>query len=262
MRRQSPLNTPVASVCDEVTVYLMGNFAQCDFSKRIEIPLAEPVGFGLLHLFRLVDVAPLQAMNQGAGRDIHHNHLVRATQNGVRHGFTNADARHLINRIVERFQMLDVHGGQHVDSRIQNCLHILPPFFTLRTGDICVSQFIHNDRMGDANQNGVRIHLLEYRSFIFDFAARNDGKIALLLLGSFAPVRFEIADNDILPALLSAIRLLKHLECFAHSCGKSHEYFQASAPGLLLLPICLHEQFFGRETASFFIHPRASKRPL
>ncbi|MNE19433.1 hypothetical protein D3C80_1125130 [compost metagenome] len=78
----------------------------------------------------------------------------------IGHRFTYPHAGHAADHVVQAFQMLDIDGGQHVDTGVQQLFHILPALRMARTVGVTVRQLIHQDQCRVACQRGIEIKFL------------------------------------------------------------------------------------------------------
>jgi hypothetical protein len=79
-----------------------------------------------------------------------------------------------------------------------------------------------------ARKNGIHVHLLKNRAFVFDFAARNGFQLRREFLNAFAAMGFNDADNYILTAIVATDGLTEHAVGFADTRGIAEEKFEHS----------------------------------
>ena len=72
------------------------------------------------------------------------------------------------------------------------------------------------------------VHLLENGVPVLNFATRNELEIAHLLAGLLAPVRLQVADNDIAPVICLGSPLLQHPIRLADARGHPEEYLEVA----------------------------------
>ena len=106
---------------DTICRAAQGQLAQCQ-----QIALAKEVARGPLGLLQRIDLARLEALEQLLGRDIDDDDLVGIVKDMVGHGLMDLYAHNAAHHIVEAFQVLNVERGPHLDTRLQQLLHILP----------------------------------------------------------------------------------------------------------------------------------------
>ena len=94
--------------------------------------------------------------------------------------------------------MLDVDGGDHVDSRAKDLQHILPAFVVpAGSRHIRVRKLVDERDFGPSSQDRVEIHLLQAASPVLDFHAGDDLQAVDQRLGVRPPVRLDVPDDDI-----------------------------------------------------------------
>ena len=133
----------------------------------------EEVGERRLDAFGRVDLAFLQPAAQVFGRDVHVDDLVGLGHHAIRYAFAHLDAGDPLDGVVQALQVLDVQGGNDVDSGCQDLLHILEPLGIAAAGDIRVRQLIHQHHCGFAGEDRVQIHLLDLDATINQSPARD-----------------------------------------------------------------------------------------
>ena len=183
----------------------------------------------LLRLFLRIHDASRQPVQKRARRQIHHHHLVGLLHHPIRDRFAHANSGDLPDLIVQALQVLDVHGGEHVDAGVQQKLHILPAFQPVGARHIGVRELIHHANLRMAAQDRVRIHLLKESPAIVDLAPRNNLQTLRLCDGVLAAVRLEIADHHVVPLALQLLRFFQHLIGLADAGGIAQKDLEFSA---------------------------------
>src|SRR6185437_10593370 len=107
------------------------------------------------------DVAVRHPAPQRFRRHVDQLDLVGGPDHGVGDGLALRHAGDLLDHVVERFQVLDVDGGDDVDAGVQQVLHVLPALGVPGTGDVGVRQLIDERDLGPAGEDGVEVHLFE-----------------------------------------------------------------------------------------------------
>ena len=207
--------------------------------QRDQSLFAKEVLQSALGLLALVHHASLEPIQQGARREVHHHHFIRLLHHPVRDRLADPNAADLPDLIVQAFQMLDVHGGQNVDTGGQQHLHVLPALGALGAGNIGVRKLIHDADLRMPRQDGLRIHLLKERAAILDLLPGNDLQAFGFRDRLLAAVRLEIADHDVDAGSLQLLSLFQHLVGLADAGGIAHEDLQF--PALLFRHLLLGE---------------------
>ena len=76
--------------------------------------------------------------------------------------------------------MLDIHRGDHVDSRREQFLDVLVALLMLGAGDVGVREFVDQRDLRLARQDSVDIHLFHRHAAVIEPAARDHLKVPLL----------------------------------------------------------------------------------
>lgn len=95
--------------------------------------------------------------------------------------------------------MLHVHGGEHVDTGVQQLFYILPAFRVTRTLGVAVRQFVHQHQRRMARQRGIEIKLLHQPAAILDTLFRQHVQPGQQRGGFAAPVGFDYANQHVQP---------------------------------------------------------------
>ena len=122
--------------------------------------------------------------------------------------------------------MLDVEGGDDVDTGVEHFDHILPALEMARARHIGVSQLIDQRQLRPAGEHGVEIELVEILAAIGDGLARQNLEAGHQPFGLGAPMRLDQADNDIDALARTYRRLLQHGVGLAHPGRGTEENLQ------------------------------------
>ena len=101
---------------EQLLVDPLGGAAQSELAQRRQIGGRKEMLERALGLFRHIDLAFLEALDQVVGRQIDDLDGVGAVEHGVGHGFAHAHMGDLRDNVVEAFDVLDIDGGIDVDA--------------------------------------------------------------------------------------------------------------------------------------------------
>ena len=152
-----------------------------------------------------------------SGVRVDHHHFVDSLQHPIRHRFPHLDPRDSLHRRGHALQMLNVHGGENVDPRIEQLEYVFIAFAMLAAFDVGVRQFVHQRDAGLARENGVHVHLFEERAFILDRFARHHFQIRDQFPDRLSSVGFHDSDHHIFAASVPPDRLGEHGVGLAHA---------------------------------------------
>ena len=139
---------PVQTLLDPV-----GHPQQGKFAQRRQVALAEVVAQRGVDPVRRVDVAVRHPPAQRLRGHVHQFDLLGGPDHLVRHGLGLLDAGDGGDHVVQRFQVLHVHRGDHVDARGEQLIDVLPTLLVAATGRVGVRQLVHQRHVGVSVQD-------------------------------------------------------------------------------------------------------------
>ena len=140
---------------------LLGHLAQRDLAQRREVLDAEEAVERGIDALGLVDLAGAQAGEQGLGAEVDEHHLVGAAEHRVGHRLAHARAAELGDLVVERLEVLDVDGREHVDAGVEQVLDVLVALLVLEARCVGVGQLVDQRDLRRAPQDGGEVHVGE-----------------------------------------------------------------------------------------------------
>ena len=123
--------------------------------------------------------------------------LVRRPHHRVRDRLLLLDAGDLLDHVVHRLEVLDVHGRDHVDPGPQQLLDVLPALLVAGAGDVRVGELVDERDRRLAGQDRVDVHLLEGRVPVLDAVPGDDLEVADLRGGVRPAVGLDEPDDDV-----------------------------------------------------------------
>jgi hypothetical protein len=99
------------------------------------------------------------------------------------------------HHVVEAFDVLDVQGRINVDTGAEQLLDIHVPLRVPASRGIGVGEFVDQNELRPAVEDGIEVHLFERMPFVLDASARNDFEAVQQRLGLFSTMRLHDADN-------------------------------------------------------------------
>ena len=148
---------PVQALLDPV-----GDPEQRQLAQRGEVALPEVVAQRGVDPFGRVDVPVRHPPAQRLRGHVDQFDLFGGPDHLVRHGLGLLDAGDRGDHVVEGFQVLDVHRGDHVDAGVQQLFDVLPPLVVRGAGGVGVRQFVDQRDLRVPGQHGVGVHLGEF----------------------------------------------------------------------------------------------------
>jgi hypothetical protein len=153
-----PLLGPSQLRPEQVTLLLLGHLAQGKGAQRGQVVGPEEVHQGRSHLVGRVDPPLGDPLTQGVGRQVDQHHLVGVVQQPVREGLPDPHPGEVLHLVVEALQVLDVHGGEHVDAGVEQLLDVLPAFGVPAAGVVGVGQLVDQAQLGQPLQQPAGVH--------------------------------------------------------------------------------------------------------
>ena len=118
--------------------------------------------------------------------------------------------------------MLDVDGRHDVDAGVEQLKDIFVALAIFAAGNVGVGEFVDDNGVGMAGDDGVDVHLLQVDATIRDNALRDDFEVADAGLGFGTAVGFNKADDDIDGLLVDhAIGVVDHVIGFADAGSRT-----------------------------------------
>ena len=150
-----------------------------------------------------------------AGLELLHSHIdvhdfIRTIEERIGNRLAHADTRDATDRIVQRFEMLDIHGGEHTDAGNEQVEHVLVALLAPTARGIGVGELVDDAHLWLACEDRVDIHLFEHDAAVLDLAFRNDLEVAYLRVGVGAPVGLDEPDDDVNALAAEGVRILEH----------------------------------------------------
>ena len=122
--------------------------------------------------------------------------------------------------------MLDIDRGVDVDAATHQLFDVEIALRMAAAFDVGMREFIDQNDLRPAGDDGVEVHLLEPLSFVFHAPAWDDFQAFQERFRLPAAVSLHDTDDDIVPVLLAGTGLLQHLVGLAHAGSRTHEDFE------------------------------------
>ena len=160
-------------VGEELGVDPLRRAAERELAQRGEVAGGEVVRERAAGGLADVDLAVLEALDQVVGGDVDDLDVVGAVDDRVGHGLADPDAGDLGDHVVEALDVLDVDGGVDVDAGGEQLLDVEVALGVAAAGGVGVGEFVDEDELRAAGEDGVEVHLLERPALVVDPAARD-----------------------------------------------------------------------------------------
>ena len=227
--RPGLLDAVLGPVALQPLVDPVGHPQQGELAQRGQVPHPEVVRQGGVHLLRGVDVAVGHPTAQRLRGHVLQLDLVGPADHLVGDGLAllhPGDRRH---HVVERLQVLDVHGGDHVDAGVQQLLDVLPPLLVARAGDVGVRELVDEGDLRRPGQDGRQVHLGEQGAAVGDLLAGDHLQPVDQCPGQCASVVLHEPDHHVGAPFEAAVPLAEHGVRLAHPGGRPEVDPQPSA---------------------------------
>ncbi len=200
------------------------------FAQRGEVGLGEKGVDGRACLFRHVDLAVAQALQQFAGRQVDQHQIKGFLQHPVRQRFTHLHAGDAAHLVIQAFQMLDVDGGIHINAGGEQFLNILPALRVSTAGCIGVRQFVDQYQARRSLEQRVEVHFFEGHAAIISAQQGLLRQAVEQRLGFCAAVGFDHARQHLHPLAQLRVSRLEHGVGLADAWRSPEKNLQPPAP--------------------------------
>ena len=193
-------------------------FAEGGEVRRREIRLQRLRG-----LLGHVDLALMQALDQLARRQVDQDHVAKAIEHRIGHGFADPDSGDAMDDVVEALEMLDIDRRVDVDTRFEQLGHVLPTPLVAAARRVAVRELIDQGQCRPARQQGIEVHFLEGAAAVGDLRARDDFEAFEQGRSFAAAVRFDDADDHVDATALELACAVQHRVGLADAGGGAEE---------------------------------------
>jgi len=107
----------------------VGHFAQRHFAQRNQIALAEESVQRPCGAVGRIDIAVTHALAECMWRHVDQLNVVAAVDDAIGDALADRDAGDVLDEIRQAFQVLDVHGADDGDARVEQVFDVLPALF-------------------------------------------------------------------------------------------------------------------------------------
>ncbi len=208
---------------------VLGHLAQGGLTQRGEVLDLEEVVQGRRHTLGGIDLAGPQPPDQRLGCQIDQHDLIGHRQHLVGNRLASDRPRQLPDLVVERLQVLNVDGREHIDPGLEHVTHILITLLVLDPGRVRVRKLVDQTQLGLALEHSRQIHLIQSRPSVENATTRNSLQPLPLSNGLGTPMRLEITDGDIPPVVSFGNPLLQHPVGLPDPGSHAYEYLEMAA---------------------------------
>ena len=211
----------VGAVAVELLVDLVGQPDERDLAQGGEVADPEVVGQGGVDALTRVDVAVHYPPAQRLRGHVDQLDLVGPAHDLVGDGLLLRHPGDLLDDVVDRFQVLDVDGGDHGDAGVEQLLDVLPAFGVGAAGHVGVGELVDQRDLRMPGQHSLGVELGEARPPVGQHPPGDDLQ-AFEQLGDARPaVRFDEADDDVGAPGEPAPALVEHRVGLADAGGRA-----------------------------------------
>ena len=221
--RPRPLDGVRLHFGEQLFVHAFGCAPQRELAQRRQVGRREEMLERALGLLGDVDLSFLEPLDQVVGRQIDEFDGVGAVEHSIRDRLAHADMCDLRDHVIEAFDVLDIDRGVDVDAAAHQLFDVEVALRMAAAYDVGMREFIDQNDLRPAGDDGVEVHFLEPLSLVFHGPARNDFQAFQQRFGLPAAVGLDHADDHVVPVLLAGAGLLQHLVGLAHARRCTHE---------------------------------------
>jgi hypothetical protein len=190
-----------------------------------------------------------ESFSQVLGGQVDIDDLVGLGDHRIRNPFPHFDAHELFDSIIEAFQVLDVHGCDHMDAAGEDFLDILVTLDVPAFGHVVMGKLIDQRHGRLSGQHGIHIHFFHFHAFVFPDQPGDDFESFQEFADVGAAMGFHKSDHHIDTVTFKRMPFLEHAVGLADPGAIAEIDLQASLGGTLD-----HAQKFIR---FFLVHVRS-----
>ena len=146
---------------EQLLVDPLGGAPQRQFAQRGQVARREIMLKRALGLFRYIDLALFQALDQIVGREIDQLDRVGAVEHRIRYGLAHPHMRDLRDDVVEALDVLDVDRGIDVDAVREQFLDVEIALGVAAARRVGMGELVDQRDLRPARDQRVEVHLLE-----------------------------------------------------------------------------------------------------
>ena len=177
------------------------------------------------------------AAAQRLGAHVHQLDLVRSPDDGVGHGLALDHAGDPLDDVVQRLQVLDVDGRDHVDAGGQQLLDVLPALLVAAPGALVWASSSTSATSGRRARTASRSISSRVAPRYSTRTAWDDREVPQLLLRASTAVGLHVADDHVSAAAPPPPSLVEHGVGLADAgCGPEVDVQPAASHGVSVLP--------------------------
>ena len=160
---------------------------------------------------------------QGFGREVRHDNFISSLDEPVGNGLADLNAGDALHGWRNALDVLHVHGGEHIDIRVEQVENVLVALAVLAALDVRVGKLVDQDDLRFAGKDAVEVHLFEDDALVLNLLPRNLLQLLGELSGARSTVGFDYADHDVLAALVPPNCFAQHIVGFAYAWRVTEE---------------------------------------
>ena len=162
--------------------------------------------------------------------------LGRLLHDRVGHRLADDDPRDLRDHVVQALDVLHVERRVDVNPRVEELLHVLPPFRVAAALGVRVGELVDEEDLRVPLERRVEVELLDGDAPVLDPLAGQDRQAEEQRPGVVAAVGLDHADDDVALLLFElGPGRLEHGVCLSDAGSCAEEDLQLATPGLALL---------------------------
>jgi hypothetical protein len=147
-------------VGEQLLVDALRRPAQRELAQRRQIAGREIVLERAFGLFRNVDLALLETLDQIVRSEVDQLDSIGAVEDGIRNRLAHPHVRDLRDNVVEAFDVLDIDRGVDVDAVIEQLLDVEVALGMTAAGRVGVGELVDERNLRMAGNHRVEVHLL------------------------------------------------------------------------------------------------------
>jgi hypothetical protein len=191
------LDALLGAIAAQRLVDLVGEPQQRELAQRREVAEPEVVRQRGVDALGRVHASAREPVAQRLRRQVDDLDRVGLAQHVVGDRLALRDARDALHDVVQRLDVLDVHGRHDVDAGREQLVHVLPALGVAPARRVRVRELVDERDARRAGQHGVEVHVVEPHAAVLAVASRHDLETLDHRGRRGAAVRLDEGDDDV-----------------------------------------------------------------
>ncbi len=145
---------------------------QCQLPQGDKVAFTKKMRHRALTAFAQVNLALLESLQEILVTDINQDQFIGLLDEMIRYGLLNLYPGNLLDDFMYALQVLNIHGGRHGKTCVQQLIHILPTLLVARAGGVAVGKFVQQEQARAAGKGRIQVKLFKHNVFVRNMRPR------------------------------------------------------------------------------------------